>query len=130
MTLDELHEGMSVLYIPPHAHRDRTHPDCQRGMVTSMNATQVFVQYGTDRYSHATLPVFLVSDDHTAHIPHPSDGDPPIFPGAFSPRTAHPNSGMLSSHERRDTKRLCFRSVVWGSFYRPSKCTRSNICPL
>src|SRR6516165_10524178 len=66
----------------------------------------------------------------TAHIPHPSDGDPPIFPGAFFPRTAHPNSVMLSSHERRDTKRLCLRSVVWGSCYRLSKCTRSNICPL
>jgi hypothetical protein len=70
------------------------------------------------------------ADHHTAHIPHPSDGDPPIFPGAFFPRTAHPNSVMLSSHERRYTKRLCLRSVVWGSFYRPSKCTRSNICPL
>src|SRR5712691_7849972 len=64
------------------------------------------------------------------HIPHPSDGDPHIFPGAFFPRTAHPNSVMLSSHERRYTKRLRLRSVVWGSFYRPSKCTRSNICPL
>jgi len=68
--------------------------------------------------------------DDVAHIPHPSDGDPPIFPGAFFPRTAHPNSVMLSSHERRDTKRLCLRSVVWGSCYRLSKCTRSNICPL
>jgi hypothetical protein len=66
----------------------------------------------------------------TTHIPHPSDGDSRFFPGAFFPRTAHPNSGMLSSHARRDTKRLCLRSVVWGSFYRPSKCTRSNICPL
>src|SRR6516162_6188217 len=68
--------------------------------------------------------------EDVAHIPHPSDGDPPIFPGAFFPRTAHPNSVMLSSHERRDTKRLCLRSVVWGSCYRLSKCTRSNICPL
>ena len=72
-----------------------------------------------------TLDAFPAS-----HIPHPSDGDPHIFPGAFFPRTAHPNSVMLSSHERRYTKRLRLRSVVWGSFYRPSKCTRSNICPL
>jgi len=64
MTLDELHEGMQVLYIPPHAHGDKTHADCQRGIVTSMNATQVFVRYGTDRQSHATLPALLVPADH------------------------------------------------------------------
>jgi CheY-like chemotaxis protein len=64
MTLDELHEGMQVLYIPPHAHGDRTHPDGQRGIVTSMNATQAFVRYGDDRHSQATLPVLLVPADH------------------------------------------------------------------
>src|SRR5215471_7113774 len=72
----------------------------------------------------------LPPSEHISHIPHPSDGDPHNFPGAFFARTAHPNSGMLSSHERRYTKRLRLRSVVWGSFYRPSKRTRSNICPL
>ena len=46
MTLDECHEGMPVLYIPPHAQGERTHPDCQRGLVTSISATQVFVRYG------------------------------------------------------------------------------------
>ena len=65
MTLDELHEGMRVLYIPPHAQGERTHPDCQRGIVTSTTATHAFVRYGTDRQSHATLPVLLVPDDHT-----------------------------------------------------------------
>ena len=66
MTLDELHEGMQVLYIPPHAQGDKTHPDCQRGIVTSKNATEVFVRYGNDRHSHATLPALLVPDDQTA----------------------------------------------------------------
>ena len=66
MTLDELHEGMPVLYIPPHAQGDRTHPDCQRGIVTSKSATQVFVQFGTDRYSNATLPALLVPDNSPA----------------------------------------------------------------
>jgi len=64
MTLDDIHEGMRVLYIPHHAHGERTHPDCQRGIVTSTNATHVFVRYGTDRQSNATLPALLVPDDH------------------------------------------------------------------
>ena len=50
--------------------------------------------------------------------------------GHFSPRTTHPHSVMLFSYERRDIKRLHLRSVVWGSFYRLSKRTKSNICPL
>jgi len=66
MTLDELHEGMQVLYIPQHAHGNTTHPDCQRGMVTSKTATQVFVRYGTDSHSNATLPALLVPDDQPA----------------------------------------------------------------
>jgi hypothetical protein len=63
MTLDEIHEGMQVLYIPPHAKGERTHPDCQQGIVTSKNTTHVFVRYGTDRHSNATLPALLVPDD-------------------------------------------------------------------
>src|SRR5690349_22814335 len=76
MTLDEIHEGMRVLYLPPHAHGDRTHPDCQRGIVTSKNPAQVFVRYGDDRHSHATLPALLVPDDavlHTWRSPFPPD---------------------------------------------------------
>ncbi len=62
MTLDEIQEGMPVLYIPRHAQGKRTHPDCQRGMVTGKTATHALVRYGTDRYSNPTLPVFLVPD--------------------------------------------------------------------
>src|SRR2546425_13213683 len=64
------------------------------------------------------------------HIPHPSEGDPRIFPAAFFVRTANPNRGMLSSHERRYPKHLCPWRVLWVSCYRPSKRTQSNICPL
>ena len=64
MTLDEIHEGMPVLYIPRDAHGDRTHPDCQWGIVTGKSDTQAFVRYGTDHHSHATLPAFLVPDNH------------------------------------------------------------------
>ena len=34
MMLDEIQEGMPVLYIPRHAQGKWTHPDCQRGIVT------------------------------------------------------------------------------------------------
>jgi hypothetical protein len=62
MTLDEIQEGMPVLYIPRHAQGERTHPDCQQGIVTGKNATHVFVRYGTDRHSNATVPALLVPD--------------------------------------------------------------------
>ena len=58
----------------------------------------------------------------------PSDGDPGILPAACFARTAHPNRARLSSHERRYVTPLCLRSLIWGSCYRPSKPTKSNIC--
>src|SRR5262245_4783676 len=39
MTLDEITEGMRVLYIPHHAEGQRTHPDCVRGVVTAKDAS-------------------------------------------------------------------------------------------
>src|SRR5256885_1803357 len=66
----------------------------------------------------------------TTHIPHPSDGDPRYFLAAFFARTTTPPSGMVSSHERRDTKHLRPWRVVWVSCSRLSKRTKSNICPL
>ena len=81
----------------------------------------------TERLTAAGIQISM---DGRAHIPHPSDGDPHIFPGACFARTAPPHRGMLSSHERRYAKHLRFRSVVWGSCYRPSKPTKSTICPL
>jgi hypothetical protein len=62
MMLDEIQEGMPVLSIPPHAQGKRTHPDCQRGIVTGKTATHVVVRSGTDRQSNATVPAFLVPD--------------------------------------------------------------------
>lgn len=66
MTLNAIQEGMRVLSIPPHAQGERTHPDCQQGIVTSTHATHVFVRYGTDRQSNAMLPALLVPDDTRA----------------------------------------------------------------
>ncbi|HEY5865145.1 MAG TPA: hypothetical protein VI542_06265 [Candidatus Tectomicrobia bacterium] len=62
MMLDEIQEGMPVLSIPRHAQGKRTHPDCQRGIVTAKTATHVLVRYGTDRHSNPTAPAFLVPD--------------------------------------------------------------------
>ena len=37
--------GDKVLYIPNHAHGDKTHPDCHKGVVSSVSARWVFVKY-------------------------------------------------------------------------------------
>jgi hypothetical protein len=76
MMLDEIQEGMRVLYIPRHAQGKRTHPECQRGIVTGKTATHVLVRYGTDRHSNPTAPAFLVPDTTGA----------PGIGGVLSPR--------------------------------------------
>jgi len=52
--------GERVLYVPNHAHGDRNHPDCERGVVTSTNRVNVFVRYGNGIHSQATSPEDLV----------------------------------------------------------------------
>ena len=86
-----------------------------------------------DRDTRASSPGFhetceLIIVDLTFRTP--SDGDPRIFSAARFARTANSNRDMVSLHERRYVTHLCLRSVVWGSCYRLSKPTRSNICPL
>ena len=76
MTLDEIQEGMPVLYISRHAQGKRTHPDCQRGIVTGKTATHVLVRSGTDRHSNPTAPACLVPDTTGA----------PGIGGVLSPR--------------------------------------------
>jgi len=39
--------GDKVTYVPRHAKGDASHPDCEEGIVTSMNDKFVFVEYGT-----------------------------------------------------------------------------------
>ncbi|MDD5547113.1 MAG: hypothetical protein PHO67_08185 [Candidatus Omnitrophica bacterium] len=43
--LSEFSHGMRVLYVPHHANGDVTHPDCQRGVVSSVGSKFVFVKY-------------------------------------------------------------------------------------
>lgn len=52
--------GDEVLYIPMHANRDPTHPDCEKGVVTSTNDHYVFVRYGNQANSKATRAEDLV----------------------------------------------------------------------
>lgn len=61
-TTADFHEGEHVLYVPNHAHGDRKHPDCERGVVTSTNEVNVFVRYEGRTQSQATSPEDLVKD--------------------------------------------------------------------
>jgi hypothetical protein len=38
--------GRAVICVPFHARGDRTHPGCERGVITSFNDSYVFVRYG------------------------------------------------------------------------------------
>lgn len=45
MKAEDFHHGDRVAYIPGHAHGDITHPDVERGMVSSNNGINVFVRF-------------------------------------------------------------------------------------
>lgn len=51
MKPENFNPGDPVIYIPRHAHGDRAHPDCERGIVSSTNAVNVIVRY----YRHGEL---------------------------------------------------------------------------
>ena len=52
-----------VTYIPLHAHGNRQHKDSERGVITSMNDTFIFVRFGNEIQSKACYPESLVSDN-------------------------------------------------------------------
>ena len=45
MNIKDFQPKMKVIYVPPHAHNDRTHKDCEEGMVSSVNDRFVFVKF-------------------------------------------------------------------------------------
>jgi hypothetical protein len=45
MKLSEFHEGQSVIYIPGYAKGNRQHPDCERGVVSTVGFHNVFVKF-------------------------------------------------------------------------------------
>lgn len=44
-TVDDFEPGDRVLYVPNHAHGDRSHKDCEAGTVSSKNSINVFVRF-------------------------------------------------------------------------------------
>lgn len=43
--LEDFKPQQRVIYIPRHANGDRTHKDCERGRVSSVNSHYVFVRF-------------------------------------------------------------------------------------
>ncbi len=64
----EFGKGDHVLYIPSHANGDAKHKDCQRGVVSSINNSFVFVKYDC-------LARTMVTGDepYTAQATNPND---------------------------------------------------------
>ena len=56
--------GMAVIYVPYHAEGNRSHPDCERGVITSINATTetIFVRFGTSTNSQGCKADQLVRE--------------------------------------------------------------------
>lgn len=52
--------GDRVRYVPYHADNDILHPDCESGVVTSINAHAVFVRFDGDLHSKGCYPDTLV----------------------------------------------------------------------
>lgn len=64
MTAAKFKRGDWVVYVPGHAHGDITHPDCERGSVSSVNAAgTVFVFYGQDLHAKGTEASDLITAD-------------------------------------------------------------------
>jgi hypothetical protein len=64
MTINDFKPGDKVRYIPNHAHGKINHPDCEDGIVSSINEVNVFVRYydysGLKTTAQATDPDNLV----------------------------------------------------------------------
>ena len=56
--------GMAVIYVPYHASGNRYHPDCERGVITSINAQTgtIFVRFGQMVNSQGCKPDQLVRE--------------------------------------------------------------------
>lgn len=70
MKLENLKEGMPVIYMPP--HKDRSEPiyDSQLGIVSSTNHRFAFVKYLGSNGSQATNPDDLYSLDNRPDLIH------------------------------------------------------------
>lgn len=56
----EFREGDQVRYLPHHAHGCPSHPDCERGTVTSITGEYVRVRFGGNEHSKSCLSYQLL----------------------------------------------------------------------
>jgi len=65
---DKFKKGDRVLYIPSHAQGNIKHKDCQKGVVSSINDTFVFV-----KYDNLMCIMTTGDEDYTAQATCPED---------------------------------------------------------
>lgn len=58
--LEDFSVGDQVTYVPYHAHGKASHPDCERGVVSSKNDLYVFVRFGCSTTGQACKPDQLI----------------------------------------------------------------------
>jgi hypothetical protein len=58
----DFYPGRNVLWVPKHAKGDTTHPDVEKGVVTTTNPLVVFVRFKPDATPQACYPEDLVYD--------------------------------------------------------------------
>ena len=68
MRTTDFKHGDLVTYIPGHAFRDKEHPDCENGVVSSINNVFVFVKYDTSGRAMVTG-----DEDYMAEATSPGD---------------------------------------------------------
>jgi len=70
-------KGVRVVYIPIHAHDDFYHPDCERGVVSSINEQFVFVKFDINtRHTNGkpyTVKMMTGDENYTAQACDPRD---------------------------------------------------------
>ncbi len=78
MKLDKFRKGVRVVYVPTHAHQDLNHPDCEYGVVSSINDKFVFVKFDIEAYTNIdgkpwTMQMMTGDEDYTAQACDPRD---------------------------------------------------------
>ena len=77
MKRGKFRKGKRVVYVPTHAHQNFNHPDCERGVVSSVNDKFVFVKFDIEAYNnHGTkfdVKMMTGDEDYTAQACDPRD---------------------------------------------------------
>lgn len=59
-TVEDFKAGDLVTYVPYHAYGDLHHPDCETGVVTSVNTAYVFARFKGRAHAEGCKPDQLV----------------------------------------------------------------------